>query len=316
MAKKRKGLGRAIKRTAQKVGGAVKKTAQKVGRAAKAVGRNVVLAPVLPLLPTIAVIYKARTKKNPPAEPYKLVLAFARDVLKMNVRGYDLEPATLAMIVSAIIAFIRNLKQKAKEKQQAGAALSPEEAASLGANTEDAAAAQGSEEDLAQIGALLPQMREIYKAKTGKDLPEDPFEAVRVFYVEVVLPSQGKGFGFDYDHFAATSTELEFAYAYEAEYNLSQKIDFKTALAGVIAFFKAIRDRVREKQARGEAPGKVESTIADKVDSAESQIREEVKGQIKEDIAVSIGRTTVKAAPLLLGGAVLIGAIYFLSRKR
>lgn len=316
MAKKRKGLGQAIKRTAQKVGGVVKKTTQKVGRATKAVGRNVVLAPILPLLPTIAVIYKARTKKNPPAEPYKLVLAFARDVLKMNVRGYDLEPATLAMIVSAIIAFLRNLKQKAKEKQQAGADFSPEEAASLGANTEDAAAAQGSEEDLAQIGALLPQMREIYRAKTGKELPSDPFEAVRVFYVEVVVPSQGQGFGFDYDHFAATATEAEFAYAYETEYDLSKKIDLKTALAGVIGFFKAIRDRVREKQARGEEPGKVEATIADKVDSADSQVREEVKSQVKEDIAVSIGRTTVKWAPFVIGGAVLLGAYYFLSRRR
>ncbi|MCX8113422.1 MAG: hypothetical protein N3E49_09585, partial [Bacteroidia bacterium] len=87
---------------------------------------DILLAPFLPLVGIAKKIYRKRTGKEPPKKPKDLLLAFYRDVMKRKY-DYDLEPATIGMIVGAVVSFITDLIKKSKEKKKKGEQLTQEE---------------------------------------------------------------------------------------------------------------------------------------------------------------------------------------------
>ncbi|MCX7730834.1 MAG: hypothetical protein N2205_06425 [Candidatus Caldatribacterium sp.] len=300
MSKKKTKVGKALQKAAQ--------TAKKVVKKAGRLPLNMALAPLLPVLPTVALVYKRKTGKKPPLEPLELVKAFARDVLKKKF--YDLEPATIVMLVTAILSFIANEARKAREKKAQGQPLSPEEEQLAQASISDAQAAQGQEEELAQIGSLLPLMRTMYQERTKRQLPSDPYAAIKAFYQDVVLPSQSQGatYEFDYAAFEAMAVLLP-PYDYDYEYSF----DVKTAIAGIIAFFRAIRDSVRSKEAQGLTVSQTEKAIADRVDAAERQVQQEVSTQIQQQVQQKAGQTLFQILPY---AAIAIVAYFLFFKKR
>jgi len=307
--RKRKGR---LKQALQRAGKAVQKTARKVkkGLGAGAIAATAAIAPLVALFPVMKAIYRKRTGKSLPKNPVQAVKAFYNEVVKKSPGfSYDLDPVTITAIVTAVLSFLRELSKRAKEKKARGEQLTPEEAlADQNARSiQDAESAADSPESLVEIAEYIPLMRSIYKQRTGKELPADPFEGARAFYAEVVLPSQR----FDFDATLAFDAGEE-AYDYEEEAYDADRVDIKTVIAGIVAFFRAVRDRVREKEAAGESVSQAEKTIADKVDKTESEIRGEVKGQIVQDVKSGIGDAVFRFAPLVLAGGLLL----YLARKQ
>lgn len=299
---------------------AKQKLLQRVKKAAGRVVGNVALAPLLPVLPAAMAAYKAETGKNPPLEPLEFVKAFHRDILvprglmgKGNRRGkrgkrrgksYDLDPVTIGAIVSAILSFLQGIKKKAEEKKARGGALSPAEEKALQSSVEDAQNATADPAALAQVGELLPLMREYYREQKGKDLPSDPLQAARVFYTEIVVPSSQSGW--DYDLTTWSLPEYEIAYDYYG-------FDIGTALNGIVAFFRSVRDRVQQKKAQGKPVSKTEEKIAATVDKVEREVRSEVEATVQQDIQQGMGRTITKLLPV---AAIGLAAYLLFAKKR
>jgi len=311
-----------LKKTLQRAGEAVRRTAQ---RAAKGAGKVIkkglgvgaltataAIAPLVALFPLMKTIYRRRTGKSLPKNPVEAVKAFYNEVVKRSPGfAYDIDPVTITAIVTAVLSFLRELVKRSKEKKARGEQLSEEEAlADQNARSiQDAESAAEAPGDLAELAEYIPLMRSIYKQRTGKELPADPFEAARAFYAEVVLPSQR----FDFDATMAfdSSDVGGAAMGYDEEAYDADRVDIKTIIAGIVAFFRAVRDKVREKEAAGQTVSQTEKTIADKVDKTESQIRGEVKEQVVQDVKTGIGDAVFRFAPLVLAGGLLL----YLARK-
>jgi hypothetical protein len=299
---------------------AKQKLLQRVKKAAGRVVGNVALAPLLPVLPAAMAAYKAETGKNPPLEPLEFVKAFHRDILvprglmgKGNRRGkrgkrrgksYDLDPVTIGAIVSAILSFLQGIKKKSEEKKARGEALSPAEEKALQSSVEDAQNATADPAALAQVGELLPLMREYYREQKGKALPSDPLQAARVFYTEIVVPSSQSGW--DYDLTTWSLPEYEVAYDYYG-------FDIGTALNGIVAFFRSVRDRVQQKKAQGKPVSKTEEKIAATVDKVEREVRSEVEATVQQDIQQGMGKTITKLLPV---AAIGLAAYLLFAKKR
>lgn len=280
-----------------RVGHAIRRVSRVVGR----VAGNVALAPLIPVMPVAMVVYKRKTGKNPPAEPLEFVKAWARDV--MGKRLYDLDPVTIGTIVAAIISAIKAFKEEAKKKKERGEALSEAEQKVLDSNIEDAEAAQSFPEALAQLGEYLPLMREIYKEKTGGELSGNPFKAAREFYEKIVVPYQKEG-NYDFD---AAAFELWTTKAHE-EKTAAYDFDIGTVVEGIIGFFRAVRDRVREKRKRGKKVDKWEEAVADKVDKVEGTVRDRVEEMVQQDIKQKTGDLIWKILPI----AAVVGLVLIL----
>lgn len=283
---------------------------RRVGRAVGRVAANVALAPLIPVMPAAMIVYKRRTGKKPPAEPLEFVKAWARDV--MGKRLYDLDPVTIGTIVAAIISAIKAFKEEAKRKKERGEALTEAEQKLLDTNIEDVEAAQSYPEALAQLGEYLPIMREMYKEKTGQDLPQNPFKAAREFYQKIVVPYQKQG-GFDFDYAAF---EIWTVGNYEGE-EKAYSFDLGTVVEGIISFFRAVRDRVREKRKKGKKVDKWEEAIADRVDKVEGTVREEVVQMVREDVKQKTGDIVWKILPIAaVAGLLLIVMAWARKGKR
>lgn len=310
---------------------AKQKLLQRVKKAAGRVVGNVALAPLLPVLPAAMAAYKAETGKNPPLEPLEFVKAFHRDILvprglmgkgkassggggksgrkgrrkgKRRGRSYDLDPVTIGAIVSAILSFLQGIKKRAEEKKARRESLSPAEEKALQSSVEDAQNATADPAALAQVGELLPLMREYYREQKGKDLPSDPLQAARVFYTEIVVPSSQSGW--DYDLTTWSLPEYEVAYDYYG-------FDIGTALNGIVAFFRSVRDRVQQKKAQGKPVSKTEEKIAATVDKVERNVRSEVEATVQQDIQQGMGRTITKLLPV---AAIGLAAYLLFAKKR
>jgi len=127
--KKKKRKGR-LKKIFNKVKKGVKKAAQKLGNAAK-------FAVLLPLMPSMIAVLKAKGKRVPKAVE-DISQAFYQAIINKNYdenferlsigEKMSFEPATISIIVQAIIKFFKKLKQRKKE----GKKLTSTEAIALG----------------------------------------------------------------------------------------------------------------------------------------------------------------------------------------
>ena len=279
-----------------------------------AVGRGIRTASFAPLAPFRKPMQRALRKAgvaNPPSRLRDLAPMFFKKIVKRD--SYELsdnvEPATIGMIVKAIIGFFK----KMFKKKQEGAELPPVgEIVAEGAQTAVRALSrkhakldvdQGfgripapSEMAVVALKQRMAPLRGVMSSalkNKGVQPPSDIQDLTISFYNRVVQNSPNNYTGLDYADETKGKTD---------------SVLFQTIVPAVIGFITAIK---RKKEA-GEPMSKVEETIADKTERVEATIADKARGEAE----ARTGKFILKPTTMIIIGVAVVGLIVLIAQRR
>ena len=278
-----------------------------------AVGRGIRAATFAPLAPFRKPMQKALRRAgvaNPPRKLRDLAPMFFKKIVKRN--SYEVsdnvEPVTVTAIISAIIAFFKNMKNRKEQGQP----LPP-----IGEIVADGAQKVTSRlskkfigQDISQ-GFKLPPSASDLKVKALEKLvsplqpvmssslrtagvrpPSGLKDLTLTFYNRIVKKNANNYIGLDY----ADGDEIQ-----------KENVLFETVVPAVIGFISSLK----RKKASGQKTTKLEDLIVDKTQKVEANI----KDAAGDEAAKRAGKFVLKPTTMMIIGVAAVALIFLIGRR-